>query len=261
MKIHPSAIIESGATLHDSVEVGPHSIIESGVVIGEGSVVSSGVRIYSGVTIGKNNHIFHNAALGCDPQDVSFDPSQKTGLLIGDHNVFREGSNISRSTKAEIPTTIGDHNMVMSGAHIGHDVKVGDHCFFVSNSAIGGHVQIGNRVFISGLAGVHQFARIGDYAMVGAVSKVSRDVPPYCSVEQSPAVVIGINLVGLKRAGFSSEVRRAIQEAYRIIYHSGLVTAQAIDELKRSGDPIPEITSIIQFLETTKRGITDYNYV
>jgi UDP-N-acetylglucosamine acyltransferase len=261
MKIHPTAIIDSSARLHESVEVGPYTIVEGNVTIDEGTRIASSARIYSGTRIGRNNRIYHNATLGCDPQHLMFDLSTETELIIGDGNIFRENVNISRSTYPEHPMRIGNNNMIMSGVHLAHDCKLGDNNLFVSNSAIGGHVEVGNRAFISGVVGMHQFCRVGDFALVAGLCKVTRDVPPFCIVDGNPAGVTGVNVVGLRRAGFSSEVRRAVQEAYRIIYHSNLVTSQAIQSLKAMDERMPEIDSIISFLESSKRGIVDYSYV
>jgi UDP-N-acetylglucosamine acyltransferase len=259
MKIHPTAIIDPSATLHESVIVGPYSIIDADVRIGEGTVIDSSVHIFSGTTIGKNNHIFSGCCLGSIPQDLGYDPSTRTELIIGDNNQFREGVLISRGTKPESPTRIGDHNFMMGNFHLGHDSIMGNNCIMTQGAVVAGHVDIGNRVFISGLVAIHQFCRIGNYAMVAGLSKVTKGVPPFCTADGNPAQIIGQNTVGLRRAGMSSEVRNAIKEAYRIVYHSNLMTSQAIKKLKEMDSPMDEIKYIINFLESSDRGVTDHS--
>ncbi len=259
MKIHPTAIIDPGAVLHESVEVGPYSIVEGDVRIGEGTVIGSSVHIFGGTTIGRNNRIHHGVCLGSIPQDIGFDTSVRTETIIGDNNQFREGVLISRGTKPESPTRIGDNNFMMGNFHLGHDSVMGNNCIITQGAVIAGHVHIGNRVFISGLVAIHQFCRIGDYAMVAGLSKITKDVPPFCTADGNPAQIIGQNVVGLRRAGKSSEVRNAIKEAYRVVYHSNLMTSQAIKKLKEMDSPMEEIRYIVDFLESSDRGITDHS--
>jgi len=258
MKIHPTAIIDSTAKVHPSAEVGPYTIIEAGVEVGENCIIGSCVRIYANSKIGKNNKIFHNVVIGAEPQDLGYDPSAKTGIIIGNHNVFREGVHISRGTKSDTPTTIGDDNYFMGNFHAGHDCVIGNKNIFTQGAEIAGHVHVGNRVFVSGLVAVHQFCHIGDYAMVAGLSKVTKDVPPYCTVDGNPAFVIGLNSVGLRRAGLSSEIRNSIREAYKIIYHSDLFTSNALEELRKIEDLTEEVKYIISFFEKSERGVTDH---
>ncbi len=254
MNIHPTAIVDADTEIHPSVQIGPHTVVERGVTIGEGCIIDSGVRLYQGTRIGKHNHIFHGCVLGCLPQDLGFDPGSETWLEIGDHNMFREGVNISRATRAEQPTRIGSHNYFMGNAHIGHDCQFGDHNIVVNGAVIGGHVQVGNRVFISGLVAIHQFCRIGDFAMLAGLAKIVKDVPPYTVADGNPASLIGTNVVGLRRNGFSSLQRRAIKQAYKIIHQSGLNTSQALANLADE-DSSPEIGVIIDFFRASTRGV------
>ncbi|BDA80329.1 acyl-[acyl-carrier-protein]--UDP-N-acetylglucosamine O-acyltransferase [Leptospira kobayashii] len=261
MKIHPTAIIDPKAELHESVEVGPFCVIDKDVKIGEGTVLDSNVRIYSGTHIGKFNKIYSGVALGGIPQDLGFKPETKTYLEIGDRNTIRENCVFHRGTKEGEATKIGNDNFLMGNIHIAHDVIVGDNNIIVQSSMLAGHVVVGNKVFISGLVGVHQFARVGDYSMIAGLAKVVKDVPPYCTIDGNPATVIGLNSVGLKRAGLSSDVRNAIKRTYKIIYHSGLNTKQALTELKKDPNPIPEVKYIIEFFESGKRGVTDHRAI
>lgn len=259
MSIHPTAIVDSGAELDASVEVGPYTIIEKDVVIGPDNVIGSGVRIYKGTRIGKGNQIYHNTVLGSPPQSIGFDNDRPTRLIIGDYNQFREGVNVSRSTKEEQPSVIGSHNFCMGHFHIGHDGRMGDHNVFVQGCVIGGHSEIGNRVTVAGLVAVHQFCRIGDYAMLGGLSKIVMDVPPYCMVDGNPCYVIGQNSVGLRRNGFSKEQRAAIKQAYKIVYHSNLLTSDAVKKLRELPEQTDEIRYITDFIDASERGILDHH--
>lgn len=258
-RIHPTAIVDPGAQLGDSVEVGAFSIIEDDVVFGPDTWISSGVRIYSGTRIGKGNRIYHNVVLGTQPQSIGFDPNLRTQLVIGDFNELREGVNISRSTREDRPTRIGSHNYCMGNFHIGHDAQMGDHNTFVQGCVIGGHSEIGDRVTVAGLVAVHQFCRIGDFAMLGGLAKVVMDVPPYCTVDGNPCYVIGQNSIGLRRNGFSKEQRAAIKQAYKIVYHSSLLTSDAVKQLREMPEQTAEVQYITRFIDESERGILDHH--
>ena len=255
--IHPTAIVDPSAKLHESVTVGPYSIIEENVEIGEGSEIESCVRIYANVKIGKSNKFYHNTGIGSDPQHLNFDQKTKTILEIGDGNVFREGVYVARGTYTDSIMKIGNHNYLMNNTHIGHDCSIGDYSVFATGAAVGGHVAIGNYVFISGLVAIHQFCNIGDYGMAAGLGKITNDLPPYCTADGNPALIIGVNAVGLRRAGFSSETRKEIQNAYKLIYRSGLVTSKAVEKLKEQKNS-PEVEKIIDFIDASKRGIIDH---
>ena len=261
MKIHPTAIIDPKAELHESVEVGPYSIIEGDVKIGEGSWIESCVRIYSGTRMGKFNKIHHTAVIGGLPQDISFKAETKTYTQIGDYNTFREGIIIHRATKDGGATSFGNRNYLMGQTQIAHDCSMGDDNILVLNGQIAGHCHIGNKVFISGLVGIHQFCNVGDYSMLAGCSKIVKDVPPFVTIDGNPATVIGLNSVGLKRAGFSSDIRNKIKHAYKILYHSKMNIKQALAALKSENDPSPEVQYIIRFFETSERGVTDHREI
>ncbi|MCW8943990.1 MAG: acyl-ACP--UDP-N-acetylglucosamine O-acyltransferase [Sedimenticola sp.] len=255
MNIHPTALIDDRAELHDSVEVGPYSIIESGVIIGANSRIESGVRIFQDTHLGENNRVCHGAVLGCEPQDLGFTPEKSRPLLIGNNNHFKEGVNISRGVKTEGGTQIGDHNYFMCGFHAGHDSRLGNHNVFGPNSTLAGHVELGDHIFISGLVAVHQFCFIGDYAMIAGCAKVVKDIPPYVTCDGNPARIIGLNSIGLRRAGISAANRSAIKQAYKTLYHADLNTSQALAVLKQ-GARAPETDEIIDFFEKSDRGVT-----
>ena len=253
--IHPTAIIEEGAQLDPSVSVGPFSIIESGAVIGPDCIIESCVRIFSPVRMGSGNRICHGAALGCEPQDLGYTPEKSKPMIIGNHNHFKENVNISRGVKTSEGTIIGDNNYFMSGFHAGHDVIIGSHNIFTSNAVVAGHVVMGDRIFLSGLAAVHQFVNIGDYAMIAGCAKVTKDIPPYTTADGNPARIIGLNSVGLRRGGFSSEARKAIKKTYQTIYHSGHNVSQALAVLE-GNIYSEEEERIAAFFLNSERGVT-----
>ncbi|MEN8170328.1 MAG: acyl-ACP--UDP-N-acetylglucosamine O-acyltransferase [Pseudomonadota bacterium] len=255
MTIHAMAIVADGAQLHPSVEVGPFTIIDDGAVIGEGSVIGSGVRIHGRTRIGAHNQIFDNAVLGALPQDTGFDPATESYLTIGDHNVLREGVNISRAKMAGASTRLGDHNFFMCNVHLGHDCEFENHIIIAPGTVVGGHVDVADGAFISGLVAVHQFCRIGELAMIAGGTKVVKDIPPFAMADGNPATVIGNNVVGLRRNGFDAKQRAAIKSSYKTLFKSGINTSLALEQLK--GEEFgAEVLSIIDFFEQSQRGVT-----
>ncbi len=255
MQIHPTAIVDPDTEIHPSVRIGPYSVVEKGVVIDKDTVIDSNVRLYRGTRIGEDNHIFHGCVLGCPPQDLAFDESLETWLEIGDHNRLREGVNISRATDPDRPTRIGSHNYLMGNVHIGHDCRFGDHNIVVNGTVIGGHVEVSHHVFISGLVAIHQFCRIGAFAMVAGLAKIVKDVPPYCTADGNPATLIGTNVVGLRRNGFSTTQRQAIKRTYQRLFRSGMPPGQALEQAAREADS-PEVETILDFFRGSRRGVT-----
>jgi len=256
-KIHPTAIVDDTADLHDSVEVGPFTIIERDVVIGAGCRIESNVRIYSGTRIGQNNRICHGAMLGCEPQDLTFTPAKSKPLTIGDDNHFKEGVHISRGVKTEAGTLIGNGNYFMGNFHAGHDCVIGNNNILGHGSVLAGHVTIENNAFISGLAAIHQFTYIGSRAMIAGCAKIVKDIPPYTIGDGNPARVSGVNSVGLRRAGFSAEARNAIKFAYKQIYLSGDNIQQALTKLENRS-LTDEVAEILRFFKRSTRGVTTH---
>ncbi|WP_295454703.1 acyl-ACP--UDP-N-acetylglucosamine O-acyltransferase [uncultured Thiodictyon sp.] len=254
MNIHPTAIIEDGAQVHETASVGPYSIIEAGAVIGEGCRIESSVRIFAPTRMGAFNRVCHGATLGSDAQDLTFDPARASPLTIGDHNHFKEGVNISCGTKSAEGTRIGSHNYWMAYSHAGHDCVVGDHNIFANTATLAGHVEVDHHCFLSGQVAIHQFCRIGAYAMVAGVTGVPQDVPPFALADGHRARIVGINVVGLRRGGFTQAQRSRIKGVYRLVFRSGLRLGEAL--VKAETDyPGPETDEIIQFIQTSRRGI------
>lgn len=256
-KIHPTAIIEDGAEIHASVSVGPYSIIESGARIGANSIIETHVRIYPQARLGTGNRVCDGVTLGSEPQDLGYDAAQAKPLVIGDNNHFKEGVNISHGIKEDHGTMIGNHNYLMAYCHVGHDCILGDHNIMVNAAGLAGHVTMEDHIFLSGHSAVHQFCRIGSYAMIGGLSGVSQDVPPYVMADGYHASISGLNTVGLRRAGFQAEQRRAIKGAYRTIYKSSLKLRDALEQLS-TDQPTDEVEHIIAFIQQSKRGIISH---
>lgn len=257
MGIHPTAIVEDGAQVHETANIGPYSIIESGAVIGEGCRIDSCVRIFAPTRLGAFNRVCHGATLGSDAQDLGFDPQRARPLVIGDHNHFKEGVNISCGTKSEAGTRIGNHNYWMSFSHAGHDCVVGDYNIFANTATLAGHVEVGDRCFLSGQVAVHQFCRIGSYAMIAGVTGVPQDVPPYALADGHRARILGLNVVGLRRGGFTQEQRTRIKSVYRIIFRSGLRLAEALARAE-ADYPGDETRQIVQFIQSSRRGLISF---
>jgi len=243
--------------VHPLARIGAYSIIDAGAEIGADCVIETNVRIYGFTQMGEGNRICHGATIGSQPQDMSYSTSNAKPLTIGNNNVFRENTDISHGIKEEHGTVIGDNNYFMIAAHIGHDCILEDNNIFAPNAILGGHVELGHDVYMSGHTAVHQFCKIGSLAMVSGLSAVVQDVPPFVMVDGHRAEVVGLNVVGLRRAGFSSEERKAIKQAYKILYKSGLRQNQAVEKLKASYSTKP-VQEIIDFIGTSTRGLVSH---
>lgn len=251
--IHPTAVIHPGAQIADDVEIGPYCVVGEDVVIESGNVLESHVVIDKNTHLGKDNHIHNGAILGTPPQDRKY-KDEGTSLHIGHSNLIREYVTIHRASGAGEETRVGDGNFLMAYSHIGHNCLIGNNIVMANSVAIAGHCVIEDGVNIGGMTGIHQFTRIGKLTMVGGMSRVTRDIPPFMLAEGSPCKVMGINVVGLRRAGFSTETRTAIQTACRFLYYSGLNLSQAIEKIKAEIPMLPEIDTLIQFMEAVRQG-------
>lgn len=254
-KIHPTAIVETGAELGEGVEIGPYSIIGSQVKIGSGTTVGPFSVIQGPTEIGADNRIHQSVSIGDVPQDLKFGGEPST-VRIGQGNTIREFVTIHRGTQGgHMETALGNGNLLMVGAHLAHDVVVRDGCVLANNVALAGHVEVGNNVIIGGLTGVHQFVRIGDHAMVGGASAVASDVPPFLTVLGNRAVAQGLNLVGLRRRKFSRETINTIREAFEILYRSQITQVEALKRVREELPDIPEIRTFLEFVTGSERGI------
>jgi UDP-N-acetylglucosamine acyltransferase len=254
-EIHKTAVVHSGAKIGKGVEIAPYAVIGENVEIGENTKIGSHVVIDGWTKIGKDNEIFTGASIGLEPQDLKFE-GEKSYVTIGDNNTIREYATIHRGTEeGGLETKIGDNNLIMAYCHVAHDCQLGNNIVMSNATNLGGHVIVEDSVVIAGLVGVHQFVRIGQMAMVGAHSKVVKDVPPYILVDGHPAAVNGINVVGLRRNGVESELRKEIKQAYKHLYRSNLNVSQAIEKMDQELDSSSEIEHFLRFLRNAQRGI------
>ena len=231
--LHPNALISEAAQIADDVEVGPFAIIEDGVTIGSGCKIGSQAKICRGVTMGRNNTVDHGAVIGGDPQDLSFDSKTQSGVLIGNDNTFREYVTINRSTEVSGNTIVGDRNFLMAVSHLAHDVIVGNDNVLANNVMIAGHVHIGNKIFFGGGTAIHQFIHVGDFAMTQGNCGMTRDIPPYCVVHKINQLS-GLNVVGMRRGGFTREERKEIKLAYSLVLNSKFTREEALEEAKKA---------------------------
>ncbi len=245
--IHPTAIIDPQATLHPSVTVGAYSVIGPQVSIGAETTIGAHVVIQGPAEIGAGNRIFSGAIIGSDPQDLKF-KGEETWVKIGDHNQIREFVTINRATEEQGVTRIGNHNLLMAYTHVAHNCVIENEVIIANSVALAGHIYIESQARISGVLGVHQFVYIGRLAMVGGMSRIERDVPPFTIVEGNPSRVRALNLIGLKRSGMSTEDLKALKAAYRLVYRSETPFQQALDELKQTASH-PYVKHFHRFLE------------
>lgn len=255
-KIHPLATVHPGARLADSVEVGPYAFIDDNVEIGEGTRILPHATIFSYVKIGRDCSVFPGAVVGAIPQDLKFD-GEVTYVEIGDRVNIRECATINRGTKASGKgvTKVGDDTLVMSYVHIAHDCRVGKHCILVSYVGIAGETDVDDWAIIGGGTKVHQFSKIGTHAMVGGGTGVNKDIPPYSLCGRTPLVYAGVNIVGLRRRGFDSDVVRNIRDIYDMLYYQGYNFSDAMSRIEEGFPDSEEKQVILDFIRSSKRGI------
>lgn len=258
-RIHPTAIVDPGAFLDDTVEVGAYSIIGPHVSIGTGTKIGPHVVIEGNTTIGRDNTFFQFCSIGAAPQDKKYG-GEPTRLEIGDRNVIREFCTFNLGTAQDAGVTrLGNDNLILAYVHLAHDCQVGNHTIFSNNATLAGHVHVGDWVILSGFAAVHQFCRIGAHAFVGMNTSLTQDVPPFVLLAGNPATVHGINIEGLKRRGFSPVQIRDIRNAFKLIYKSGLTLSEAKAALEQAQADAPEsvmhLRAIREFLDSATRGI------
>jgi len=252
--VHPSSSLGPEVSLAEGVEVGPLCVIAGRVEIGAGTRLIGGVWLEGPLTIGERCTIYPNACLGFAPQHLKYDPAQPgRGLTIGSDNIFREGVTIHRAFEDAGPTTIGDRNYFMTNSHAGHDCRIGSDCTFVTGSALGGHCHVEDRVIIGGNTVVHQHCRIGEGAMLSGAMGLSADLPPWFMLTGNN-VVGSINLIGLRRRGFSREEIDAVRWVYRTLYREERSIKAGIEILRTRGDE-PMVKRYIDFLETGDRAV------
>jgi UDP-N-acetylglucosamine acyltransferase len=255
MNIHPTAIISPDATLAEGVDVGPYSIIGPDCHIGTNTIIGPHVVVEAHTDIGDGCRISQFASLGGAPQDLKF-RGEKTRVVIGNYNTIREYVTINRATTADIGVTIiGDHNLLMAYCHVAHNCKLGDHIVMANAANLAGHIHVEDFAIIGGLSGVHQFTRIGAHCIIGGASAVTKDVPPFVMASGNFAKLYGLNLIGLKRRGFTDETLQALREAYRIVFRSSMLLSAAIQKVEQEVEDLPEIRQFLDFIRKSERGI------
>lgn len=255
-KIHPSAVVHPEARLAPGVVVGPFCVVGGDVTLGPGTVLESHVHIGARTEIGADNRFSPFVAVGGAPQDVGY-KGEPTRIRIGDRNVFRESMTVHRATvKQDLITIIGDDNYFMAYSHVAHDCVVGNRTIFLHGATLGGHCVIGDSALVGAMSGVHQFCRVGRFSFMGGGSMITQDVLPFCRVAgQRPTRMIGLNLVGLRRNGFSRERLAAIKDLFRILFYQGLNTAQALARIEAEVPPSDDREEVTGFIRgAAKRG-------
>lgn len=246
--VHPDARIAEG------VEIGPFTTVGADVEIGKGSWIGPNVSIMEGTRIGENCKIFPGAIVGAVPQDLKYEGEQSL-LKIGNNVIIREYCTINRGTKANYITDISDHCLLMAYVHVAHDCVIGERCILANNVNLAGHITIGDSVILGGLTAVHQFVKIGSHAFIGGGSLVRKDVPPFVKAAREPLSYVGVNTVGLRRRGFTTEQIHSIQDMYRILYVRGNNTTQALSIIESEIQPSEEKDLILNFVRSANRGI------
>jgi len=238
VKVHPTAIVDPDAQIGTNVEIGPFSTIGSHAVIKEKTIVQSHVVIEGEVVIGTGNFIGHGAIIGAPPQDVSFSPERKTRVEIGNDNIIREYCTVHRGSPEGSSTKIGDHNFLMAGAHVGHNCLIGNNVIIANNCLLAGHVRVDDGAFLGGGSTFHQHMHIGRLVMVQGSSAFGKDLPPFV-IAAERNYVFGLNIVGLRRAGFSAKDRDEIKAAFKLVYQTGLNISQALEKAAKLKFGVP----------------------
>jgi UDP-N-acetylglucosamine acyltransferase len=252
-RIHATAIVSPEAELADNVVVGAHVVIEGKVRIGPDCVLRPGALLCGPITMGRGNVVFSGAVLGERPQHLKYN-DEPTGLEIGDHNIFREHVTVHRGTAHSRLTRIGSHNFFMVNSHVGHDCTIGNHCILTNGALVAGHCTLEDNVYLSGNCGVHQFVRVGRLAMLGGCSGTTKDIPPFV-VQQYIDTVVGVNVIGMRRAGMSHAQINAVREAYRILFREGLPLPAAMAKIEKELGTVDVVQEMLTFLSKCTRGI------
>jgi len=253
MTIHPTAVIDPRAEIDVNVTIGPYVVVDGAVKIKSGTHVMAHAYLTGWTEIGADNEIHPGAVIGEAPQDKAY-KGEESYLKIGNRNIIREHTQIHRGTVPGSSTALGDNNFLMATSHIGHNCKLGDNVILANGALLAGYVEVGNSVFISGNCVVHQFVRIGDFALMRGLSATSRDVPPYAIIDWQHTVR-GVNVVGLKRAGFEEKRIRVIRKAFRVLFRKGRNLSLAVRELENQERANSDVSALLDFIKSSKRGV------
>jgi UDP-N-acetylglucosamine acyltransferase len=253
-RIHPTAVVDTAARVADDAEVGAYAIIGPNVTVEAGCVIGPHAVLERNVRLGAHCKVGTGSILGGEPQDLKF-KGEETWVEIGEGTVIREYATINRGTTQSYKTTVGRHCLLMTYVHLGHDCHVGDHVILSNMVQLAGHVHIDDRATLGGMTGVHQFVHIGAFAFIGGFSKIAKDVPPYTKVDGNPARVFGLNVIGLRRNGFSREALEALKRTYKHFYRSSYNVSQALERAAAELPATPEVERFVRFIEASERGV------
>lgn len=252
--IHPTAVIGSEVDLAPDVQVGPYTIIEGPVQVGPGTVIEGHACLTGPLTMGAGNFVGHGAVLGKSPQHKGY-RGEETYLKIGNGNVFREHSTVHRGTvQGGCETVIGDRNLLMIGSHLGHDVRMGNDCTLINGALVAGHVTLQDGCILSGHSAIQQRVRVGRLAMLGGLGSTTKDIPPFV-LQQGYNCVTGLNVIGLRRAGFPGEAINALRQAFRILYKEGRTLSNALERIASDLSHIAQVAEFIEFIKGSTLGI------
>jgi UDP-N-acetylglucosamine acyltransferase len=252
-QIHPTAVVSAEADLADDVQIGPYVVVEGRVRLGPGCVVRPFAHLCGPLTMGRANTVYSGAVLGERPQHLKYN-DEATSLEIGDGNVFREHVTVHRGTTQSWKTLIGSHNFFMANSHVAHDCRIGDHCILANGALVGGHCTIGDNVYLSGNCAVHQFVRIGRLALLSGCSATTKDIPPFV-IQQDIDTVVGVNVVGMRRAGLTGSQIDAVRHAFRLLFREALVLPAALARIEHEVGNVDVVAELLAFLRQSKRGI------
>ncbi|MBI2206553.1 MAG: acyl-ACP--UDP-N-acetylglucosamine O-acyltransferase [Candidatus Rokubacteria bacterium] len=254
-EIHASAIVDPRARIGNAT-IGAYSVIGPDVTVEDGAEIGHHVVIDGPVVLGAGVQIGHGSVVGAPPQDLKYRKETFSGVRIGPRTVLREHVTINRATTPDAWTSIGSDCFIMTAAHVAHDCRLGDGVIVINTAGIAGHCDIADRATIGAYAGLHPFTRVGEYAYIGGLSKITSDVPPYMIVDGNPATARGINVIGLRRAGIVPAERRALQDAYRLLYRSGIAPATAVARMRTELEGSAAVGRLADFIAASKRGIS-----
>ena len=252
MPIHPTAIIDPRANIHLEADIGPYVVIDGPVSIGRGTKVMAHAFLTGNTCIGEDNEIHVGAVIGHVPQDIAY-TGALTFLQIGHRNIIREHSQIHRGTKEGSATIIGDDNFLMHHSHVAHNCQLGNHTVIAGGALLAGYVQVDDRAFVSGNCVVHQFVRIGTLAILRGLSRTSRDVPPFCIMDGTHTVR-GLNVIGLRRAGFDRERIRALRQVFSRLFRQKVNLRRVVEELRQESSTV-DVEHLLDFIQQSKRGV------
>jgi UDP-N-acetylglucosamine acyltransferase len=253
-KIHRTAVISTDVEMAPDIEVGPYAVIEGPVQIGAGCVLGPYVHLRGPLTLGSGNRVFTGAVLGERPQHLQY-KDEPTGLEIGDNNVFREHVTVHRGTAHSWKTVIGSGNYFMANSHVAHDCRVGHNCIFANGALIGGHCTIEDNVYLSGNCGVHQFVRCGRLALLSGASATTKDMPPFV-IQQAINCIVGVNVVGMRRAGMQKEEIDAVHRAIHLLFFQKNLMSWAMAQVEKELGHVDAVAELLRFIRSSKRGVS-----